>query len=56
MWAPPFQSAWARIVTNPEPGEPDGTEIAMSTVYDAMLTTRDVWRPGEGPFADRDWS
>jgi hypothetical protein len=46
------------IVTNPEPGELSGPEIAMLSIYDPMnqLTRLDVWRPGEGPFAERDWS
>ena len=46
------------IVTNPEPHELTGPEIAMLNIYDPMhQTTRlDVWRPGEDVFAGRDWS
>jgi hypothetical protein len=50
--------ALGSIVTNPERGEVRGPEIAMLSIYDPMYDTKrwDVWRPGEGPFADRDWS
>lgn len=49
--------ALGSIVTNPEPGELGGPEIAMLSIYDSMDDTRRlvVWRPGEGPFADRNW-
>lgn len=46
------------IITNPEPGDLDGPEIAQLHVYDPMdQTTRlMVWRPGEDTFAGREWS
>jgi hypothetical protein len=50
--------ALGSIVTNPEPGELSGPEIAMLNIYDAMHQTTEwnVWRPGEDTFAGRDWS
>ena len=43
-----------RLVINPEPFELEGPEIAMLRVNDDEGTWA-VWRPGEEPFADRDW-
>ena len=53
-----IQFALGSIVTNPDPGDLSGPEIAMLNIRDSMhQTTRwDLWRPGEGPFAGRDWS
>jgi len=46
------------IVANPEPADLGGPEIAMLTLEEGPF--RDaawmVWRPGEGVFANRDWS
>jgi len=46
-----------KIVTNPEPGDLSGPEIAQLHVYDPMYQTKSlaVWRPGEGTFAGREW-
>ena len=46
------------IITNPEPSELSGPEIAQLSVYVELQQTTEwsVWRPGEGTFANRDWS
>lgn len=46
------------VVTNPEPTELDGPEIAMLKVHEGPFRDADwmVWRPGEDIFAGRDWS
>jgi hypothetical protein len=46
------------VVTNPEPTDMEGAEIAQLRVYDPLtqVTSVAVWRPGEGVFAGRDWS
>jgi hypothetical protein len=43
-----------RLVVNPEPFEVAGPEIAMLAMNDDEGTWT-VWRPGEGPFANREW-
>lgn len=47
-----------QIVTNPEPTDLVGAEIAQLQVHEGPFTDASltVWRPGEGVFADRDWS
>ena len=42
------------VVINPGPSDLSGPEIAMLNLNDPEGTW-EVWRPGEGPFADRDW-
>jgi hypothetical protein len=46
------------IVTNPEPTDLGGPEIAMLQVHADSFRPEawEVWRPGEGVFAARDWS
>lgn len=46
------------IVTNPLPGDLGGPEIAMLQVHEDSFRDKawEVWRPGEGIFAGRDWS
>ena len=46
------------IVTNPEPTDLDGPEIAMLDVHQDSFRDAawEVWRPGEHVFAGRDWS
>lgn len=53
-----FRFGLGTIVTNPEPTDLTGQEIAMLNVYNPMQQTTElaVWRPGEAYFADRDWS
>lgn len=45
------------IVTNPEPGDLSGPEIARLQLHEAPFRDGawEVWRPGEGVFAGRDW-
>jgi hypothetical protein len=43
-----------RLVVNPEPFEVAGPEIALLAMNDDEGTWT-VWRPGEGPFANREW-
>ena len=43
-----------RLVINPEPFELAGPEIALLAMNDDGGTWA-VWRPGEGPFARREW-
>jgi len=42
-----------RLVVNPEPFEVAGPEIALLAMNDDEGTWR-AWRPGEGPFANRE--
>lgn len=42
------------LVINPDPDELQGPEIAMLQMNDENGTW-DIWRPGEGSFADRGW-
>jgi len=53
-----FRFGLGTIITNPEPTDVHGPEIAMLSVYDPMWQTTElaVWRPGEDTFADRTWS
>jgi hypothetical protein len=46
------------IVTNPEPTDFSGPEIAQLHVFDPMELTTSlmVWRPGEDAFAGREWT
>ena len=42
------------VSVNPEPSDLSGPEIAMLSMNDTDGTWA-IWRPGEGPFAGRDW-
>lgn len=42
------------VVINPEPWELEGVEIAMLQMSNEEGDW-DIWRPGEGCFAERDW-
>ena len=46
------------VVTNPEPQDLAGPEIAMLQVHEDAFRDYSlaVWRPGEDVFAGRDWS
>jgi hypothetical protein len=46
------------IVTNPEPTDLEGPEVAQLAIYDPMYQERylTVWRPGETPFTGPSWT
>ena len=51
--------SFGSVIINPQTiGEVPGPEIAMLEIHEGPYRERawEVWRPGEGVFADRDWT